>query len=341
MIFGILLLVILTLLNGIFSASELAFLSLDKIKLKEEIKNGNRTAIKIQRVLSNSATFLSTIQIGITLVGFFASAFAASYFTDYLFELIRVDFLSESVFRTILMFVITIILSYFTLVFGELVPKKIAINNSFKIASYFVNLIIVVNILFYPLIKLLTWSTEFICKLFKIDNSNEKLTEDDIKKMIILGLDEGVVEEKEKDYILNVFQFNDIDVTKVMTPKKDVIALNISDDLMKNISLIKMSKYSRYPVYKDDINNIIGFINVKDIIMQYSDGSEIDLKKLIRPVAFFSYNEKIDDAFRHMQENNESLCVIYKNKKFLGIITVEDAVEEIVGNIYDEYDYNN
>lgn len=338
MIISILFLVVLIFLNGIFSASELAFLSLDKVELKDEIKKGNKKAIRMEKILSNPSTFLSTIQIGITLVGFFASAFAADYFADYFMGIIEISFLSDTILRTLLVFVITIILSYFTLVFGELVPKKVAINNAFKIASMSVNLIRVVNVLFYPLIKLLTWSTEVMCKILKIKDNPDKLTEEDIKKMIILGQDEGIVEEKEKEYILNVFNFNDIDVTKVMTPKKDVVVLDIKANLMDNIALMKKTKYSRFPVYQDDINNIIGVINVKDIIMQHSDGSKINLKKLVRPVTKFSYDEKIDDAFRYMQENNESLCVVYKDKEFVGILTVEDAVEEIVGNIYDEYD---
>ncbi len=338
MIVSILFLIVLIFLNGIFSASELAFLSLDKFELKKEINKGNKKAIKIEKILKDPSSFLSTIQIGITLVGFFASAFAADYFADYFMGIIEISFLSDTVLRTLLVFVITIVLSYFTLVFGELVPKKVAINNSFTIASMFVGLIRVVNILFYPLIKLLTWSTEVICKLLNIKDNPDKLTEEDIKKMIILGQDEGIVEEKEKEYILNIFNFNDINVTKVMTPKKDVVAIDIRDDLMDNIDLMRRTKYSRFPVFQDDINNIIGVINVKDIIMQHSDGSKLNLKKLIRPVTKFSYDEKIDDVFRYMQENNESICVVYKGKEFVGILTVEDAVEEIVGNIYDEYD---
>ena len=338
MIFSILFLIVLILLNGIFSASELAFLSLDKVKLKEEVKNGNKKAIKMEKVLKDPSKFLSTIQIGITLVGFFASAFAADYFADYFMGILTISFLSKGVLRTLLVFIITIILSYFTLVFGELVPKKLAINKSFEIASVFVNLIGVVNILFYPLIKLLTWSTEVICRLLKIKDNPDKLTEEDIKKMIILGQDEGIVEEKEKEYILNIFNFNDIDLRKVMTPKRDVICLDINNSLMDNIAIMREHKFSRYPVYDGDINNIIGILNVKDIIMQHSDGSDIDLEKLIRPVTGFQYNEKIDDVFRYMQENNESACVVYKKDMFIGLITVEDAVEEIVGNIYDEYD---
>ena len=156
--------------------------------------------------------------------------------------------------------------------------------------------------------------------------------------MILLGNDEGIIEEKEKEYILNVFDFNDREVSQVMTPKKDVVLLNIDDDLKDNILKIKQSKYTRYPVYKKDINNIIGILNVKDFIMQNKDKEKLELKNIIRPVNKFLYYEKIDDVFRNMQEENESIGIIYKNDDFIGIVTIEDAIEEIVGNIYDEYE---
>ena len=338
MIFSIILLIILIGINGIFSSSELAFLSLDKIKIKEEVESGNKKAIKINKILNNPASFLSTIQIGITLAGFLASAFAADYFADYFLNIINISFISLSALRTILVVLITIILSYFTLVFGELVPKKIAINNPFKVAYMFVGLIKIVHTLFYPLINFLTFSTEFICKIFNIKENTDKLTEEDIKKMILLGQDEGIIEEKEKEYILNIFEFNDIEVKDVMTPKEDVVMININSELKTNILKMKRSKYSRFPVYDNSKNNLLGIINVKDLIFQHSGTKEIDLRKLIRPIHIFEYDEKIDDAFRYMQEENESLCAVFKDQNFIGIVTVEDAVEEIVGNIYDEYD---
>lgn len=338
MLFSIILLIILILINGIFSATELAFLSIDKIKLKQDIELGNKKAISINKILSNPSSFLSTIQIGITLAGFLASAFAADYFAEYFLGIINISFLSKSVLETILVVLITIILSYFTLVFGELVPKRIAINYSHQVAYTFVGLIKVVNYLFYPLIKFLTISTELICKIFNIKENNDKLTEEDIKKMILIGKDEGVLEEKEKDYILNIFNFNDIEVSTVMTPKKDVIMLDLSDELKNNILKIKESKYTRFPIYDKDESNILGIINVKDIILNHKESDKLELRNLVRTATKFEYNEKIDDVFRYMQEKNESICLIYKNKKFIGIVTIEDAVEEIVGNIYDEYD---
>ena len=242
MFLSILVLIILIIINGIFSASELAFLSIDKFELSKEVSKKNKKAIKIQKIINEPSKFLSTIQIGITLAGFLASAFAADYFADYFLNIISIDFLSESTLKTLLVVLITIILSYFTLVFGELVPKKIALNNSLKIASLFVEIINVISIIFYPLIKILTWSTELICKIFKIKDKKDSITEEDIKKMIILGKEEGVVEEKEKEYILNIFQFNDIEVKNIMTKKEDTILININDDLKENIAKIKKYK---------------------------------------------------------------------------------------------------
>lgn len=338
MIFSIILLIILIGINGIFSASELAFLSIDKLMLKKDIESGNKKAISVDKILSNSSSFLSTIQIGITLAGFLASAFAADYFAEYFLNIIEISFISKEVLNTILVVIITIILSYFTLVFGELVPKRIAMNSPKKVAYTFVNLIKIVNRIFYPLIKFLTISTEIICKIFKIKENTNKLTEEDIKKMILLGKDEGILEEQEKDYILNIFKFNDVELNNVMTQKKDVIMLNIDDGIKENILKMKKTKFTRFPVYKNDENNILGIINIKDLIIKHSESNKLELIDILRPVSSFKHNEKIDDVFRYMQEKNEGLCTVYKNKKFIGIVTIEDAVEEIVGNIYDEYD---
>ena len=335
----VLVLIILILLNAFFAATEMAFVSINDAKVEKEAKNGNKKAKQIYKMLKEPSKFLATIQIGITLAGFLSSAFASESFADDLAPILN-DLmpLGISTWNTISIVLITIILSYFTLVFGELVPKRIAMNNPYKTASTFVGLINIVRLIFYPLIKLLTISTEFICKIFNIKQNEDVLTEEDIKKMILLGQDEGILEEKEKDYILNVFNFNDIEVSNVLTPKKQVVMLDIRDYLKENILKIKKSKYSRFPVYKKKKDKIIGILNVKDLVLQHKEKEEINLKSIIRPITKVSYNEKIDDVFRYMQEKNESMCAVYKEEKFVGIVTIEDAVEEIVGNIYDEYD---
>ena len=334
MVYNLLLLIILIAINGIFSASELAFLKINKYELKNKIKIHDKKAIQINKILSDQSSFLSTIQISITLAGFLASAFAADYFADYFLQIINISFISSSTLRTILVIIITFILSYVTLIFGELVPKKIAINNPYKIACLFIGLISFVKTFFSPLIKLLTLSTNFICKIFKIKENEDKITEDEIKKIILLGNTEGVIEEKEKDYILNIFNFNDVEVEKIMTKKEDVVMININDDMKNILSTIKESKYTRFPVY--DKNEIIGILNVKDFILNYNELK--DLRSIVRTVNKYEYTEKIDDVFRMMQKNNESISLIYNKKEMVGIVTIEDAIEEIVGNIFDEYD---
>lgn len=337
MIFSIILLIILIIINGILSASELAFLSINKMKLKEEVEKGNNKAIIIDRVLKDPSSFLSTIQIGITLSGFLASAFAADYFVDYFIDILHIN-IHLSIIKNLLLVIITLVLSYITLIFGELVPKKIAISNPEKIASRYVGYIRLIKILFYPLIKILTVSTNFICKILNIKENKNALTEEDIKKMILLGQEEGIIEEKEKEYILNIFNFKDIAVEKVMTPRKDVTMINVNSKLKRIISKIKKEKYTRFPVYENDENNIIGTLNIKDLIINKSNDEPLNIKDIIRPTHRFEYNEKIDDVFRKMQEQNDSICPIYKDNEFIGIVTIEDAVEEIVGNIYDEFD---
>ena len=334
MVYNLLLLIILIAINGIFSASELAFLKINKYELKNKIKIHDKKAIQINKILSDQSAFLSTIQISITLAGFLASAFAADYFADYFLQIINISFLSSSTLRTILVIIITFILSYVTLIFGELVPKKIAINNPYKIACLFIGLISFVKTFFSPLIKLLTLSTNFICKIFKIKENDDKITEDEIKKIILLGNTEGVIEEKEKDYILNIFNFNDVEVEKIMTKKEDVVMIDINDDMKNILSTIKESKYTRFPVY--DKNEIIGILNVKDFILNYNELK--DLRSIVRTVNKYEYTEKIDDVFRMMQKNNEPISLIYNKKEMVGIVTIEDAIEEIVGNIFDEYD---
>ena len=334
MVYNLLLLIILIAINGIFSASELAFLKINKYELKNKIKIHDKKAIQINKILSDQSSFLSTIQISITLAGFLASAFAADYFADYFLQIINISFISSSTLRTILVIIITFILSYVTLIFGELVPKKIAINNPYKIACLFIGLISFVKTFFSPLIKLLTLSTNFICIIFKIKENEDKITEDEIKKIILLGNTEGVTEEKEKDYILNIFNFNDVEVEKIMTKKEDVVMININDDMKNILSTIKESKYTRFPVY--DKNEIIGILNVKDFILYYNELK--DLRSIVRTVNKYEYTEKIDDVFRMMQKNNEPISLIYNKKEMVGIVTIEDAIEEIVGNIFDEYD---
>ena len=327
MLIKILILVILILINGIFSATEIAFLSINKYKLNKEIKNDNKKAKKIAELLSDQSTFLSAIQVVITISGFLASAFAAESFAGELASMIKLSFMSTQTLTTILVVLITLILSYFTLVFGELLPKKIGLAYSYKIAFKMINPINTVIKIFNPIIVLLKKSTELFVRILKI--KKEVVEEDTLKDTIT----DSNLEELEKKLLLNVFEFNDVTVKEVMTPKKDVISLDIEDsnEVLKN--KVRKSKFTRFPVTNKD--KIIGILNIKDLIVNEQTR---EIKKSIRKVTKLKSDTILDDAFMILNSSYEPIALVEENKEYIGIITIEDILEHIIGDIFDEYD---
>ena len=340
MIIQIILLVLLILLNGVFAASEIAFLSVNKTKLNLDIKQGNKKAIKVKKLIDNPSSFLATIQIGITLAGFLASAFAAETFADKIVANLSNINISASLLKTVIVIVITIILSYFTLVFGELVPKRLSMRYPEKIAYFMVGMISIIMKVTYPFVWVLTKSTNFISKLLGIKGEKEnQITEEEIRLMIAEGRDSGAIEPQEGELIFNIFKFNDTDVEKVMTPIGKVVAIekNISNTELRRV--IKDNKYTRLPVYDNTINNIVGILNTKDIILSYAKNQKFLLENILHKAYFVNEKDKIDDVFRNMQKSREAISIVLdENGNVTGIVTMEDALEEIVGNIFDEYD---
>lgn len=324
MIIKIFLLGILIIINGIFSATEIAFLSLNKYELNKEIKNGNKKAKKILNLLNDSSTFLSSIQISITLSGFLASAFAAESFASELSEILNISFLTTNV----LIVIITIILSYFTLVFGELVPKKIGLAYSKKIAFGMVEVINVIITIFKPFIVVLRSSVDAIVKLFNI-RQQDSIDEDNVKDTIV----DASLEEFEKYLLLNVFEFNDTMVKDVMTKLENVVSIDVNiskDDLLV---ILKKYKYTRYPVTRND--KIIGLLNIKDLMIKKIE--DFKLSNYIRDITKISSDTIIDDAFLLLSSTHEVMASIVENGKVIGIITIEDIIEEVIGNVFDEY----
>ena len=330
MVFKIIFLIILVIVNGIFSATEMAFLSLSKYELNKELKKNNKKASKILSLLNDSSTFLSAIQIAITLSGFLASAFAAESFASEIADVLTISFLTKETLTTILIILITMVLSYFTLVFGELVPKRIGLTYSKKIAFSMVTMIDIVIIIFKPFIILLRASTELILKLLHV-NKVEENNEDEIKNSII----SADLEELEKKLLLNVFEFNDTTLDCVMTKKDDVIYLDINsnaDDIMR---VIKDTKYTRFPVIDD--GEVVGVLNIKDLLVQPNE-SKLSIREYMREIEALPSNMIIDDAFLYLNSEHLSIAKVVKDGEWVGIVTVEDIVEEIIGNIFDEYD---
>ena len=306
----IIVLAILILINAFFAATEIAFISLNDAKIEKQAKEGNKKAKQIKKMLREPSKFLATIQIGITLAGFLSSAFAADAFADDLAPMLQnLIPLGLTAWRNISIILITIILSYFSLIFGELVPKRLAMRNSEKIAFGTIGIIRTISIITAPFVKLLTASTNGVSKLFGISGTDEEtVTEEEIRMMVDVGEEKGSIKEEERELINNVFEFNDKVVSEIMIHRKDIYAIDINSD----------------------IDNILKELDKKE---------KVKIAKIIREPYFVSENKPIDELFRDLQKNKHQLAIVLDEYGgTAGLVTMEDIIEELVGNIFDEYD---
>lgn len=343
MLSQLIVLVILIFLNAFFAASEIAFISLNDAKIEKQAKEGNKKAGQIEKMLKTPSKFLATIQIGITLAGFLSSAFASDTFAEKLAPMLYqlMPFINLGVWKSISIILITIILSFFTLVFGELVPKRLAMKNYEKIAFGTIGVIRVISIVTSPFVKFLTFVTNTISKLFGVgENDEESITEEEIKMMVDQGEEKGTIKEEEKELINNVFEFNDITVSEIMRHRKDIFAVDINistDELIDELSKEEY-RYSRIPVYDETIDEIKGILYVKDVLKNINKKS-FKVKNVVKDAYFVSQNRLINEVFKEMQKNKTQIAIIVDEYGgTAGLITMEDILEELVGDIYDEYD---
>mgnify|MGYP001147021752 FL=1 len=342
MISQLIFLFILILLNAYFAATEIAFISLNDAKVEKQAKDGNKKAKQIQKMLKNPSKFLATIQIGITLAGFLSSAFASDAFAGMLAPKLNewMPFISIAVWQNISIVIITIILSFFTLVFGELVPKRLAMKYYEKISFATIGVIKAISVITAPFVKLLTWSTNIVSKIFGVSEQEEEIvTEEEIKMMVDQGEEKGSIEENEKELINNVFEFNDIVASEIMTHRTDMYAIEINQDLYELLDEIDEYKYSRIPVYSESIDNIEGILFLKDILKLVSTRKEIKIADIMRKAYFVPETKPIDEIFEELQANKMQMAIVVDEYGgTAGVLTMEDILEELVGNIFDEYD---
>ena len=307
MISQLIVLTILILINAYFAASEIAFISLNDAKIEKQAKEGNKKAKQIEKMLKTPSKFLATIQIGITLAGFLSSAFASETFADkiapYLYNMIPA--ISLGVWKSISIIFITIILSFFTLVFGELVPKRLAMKHYEKISFATIGVIRTISIITAPFVKLLTSVTNGISKIFGVgENEEETVTEEEIKMMVDQGEESGTIKEDEKELINNVFEFNDITVSEIMRHRKDIFAVDINistDELLEELSKEEY-RYSRIPVYDETIDEIKGVLYVKDVLKNINKKT-FKVKNVIKDAYFISQNRLINEVFKELQSS--------------------------------------
>ena len=340
-LFQLLFLAFLTLVNAFFAGAEMAVVSVNKNRIKVLADEGSKRAALLQTLFEDSTKFLSTIQVAITLAGFFSSASAATGISQVLGGWIAQFGIPYS--NTIAVVVVTIILSYFTLVFGELVPKRIALQKAAAFSLFVVQPIYIISKILSPFIKLLSLSTNGFLHLIgmKTENLEEAVSEEEIKKMLETGSENGVFNEIEKEMINSIFSFDDKTAKDVMVPRREVFAIDIEEPLEKILDEILETRHSRIPVYEEQIDNIIGILQVKDVMIEARKKSfeEVDIRALLKEAFFVPDGKSTDELFREMQKTKNRMAVLIDEYGGVsGILTVEDLVEEIMGEITDEHE---
>lgn len=339
----LLFLLILTITNAFFAGAEMATVSVNKNKVKMLAEDGNKNAILLQKLLKEPTKFLSTIQVAITLSGFLASASAATSFSQPLNAIMTK--LGIPYGETIAIVLVTIILSFFTLVFGELVPKRIALQKAEAISLFTVKPVLIISKLTSPFIKLLSFSTNFILQILgmKAENLEESISKEEIKSMVEAGQANGVFNETEKEMINSIFEFDDILASEIMISRTDVYSIDVDVPVNEYIDELLATKHSRIPVYEEDIDNIIGVLYIKDLILEARNkGFEnVDIRSILRKPYLVPESKNIDTLFKEMQKSKKYIAILIDEYGgFSGIVTMEDLVEEVMGNIDDEYDDN-
>ncbi len=332
---------VLILINGFFAASEMAIVTLNDNRIRKAAEENDGTAKKLMYFIDNQSGFLATIQVGVTLAGFLSSAFASQNLSGLLFKVMDPG-MTKVYLLNISTIIITIVLSYFTLVLGELVPKRVAMNNPEGFARTFVGILRGFDIVMKPFTRFLDASANLVLRILRIDPEEirERVTEEEICIMTEAGAKSGDIRQGDLTLIKNIFSFDDKDVSEIMTPRTNIAALSVGSDYKTTREAAANSRFSRIPVYEDDIDDIVGVLYIKDILRVPDDQQgNFDLREIIREAYFVPEGKQINVLFKEMQENRLSLAVVideYGGTE--GIITMEDLLEEIVGNIEDEYD---
>ena len=339
-----LVILLLIVINAFFAAAEIAVISLNGAKVRRDAEEGDADAKKMLKLVDHPTQFFSTIQIVITLAGFLASAFAADTFSDRLVHWLINDCgwtIGTSALNTICVIAITLVLSYFTLVFGELVPKRIAMAKSEKVTKFSCGIVLGASAVFRPFVWLLSVSTNGVLRLFGIDGNagKEGFSEEEIRLMVDLGEERGSIQKEERRMIENIFKFNNITAEDVMIHRKEMIILWLDDTPEEIFKRIEESGLSRFPVFGEDIDDIKGILHVRDYLLNAQKGEDKPLSQPLRPAYLVPETVPADVLFREMQRKKEHMAIVVDEYGGTsGLVTLEDLLEEIVGNIYDEFD---
>lgn len=340
---SILLLLVLVACNAFFAMSEIAIISLNDNKLKKMAQDGDKKAALLVKLTSEPSRFLATIQVGVTLSGFLASAVAADTFSEYIVRAFAGFAIPASTVRGVSIVVITLLLSYITLVFGELVPKRAAMQNYERISFMVARIVGVVATVTKPFVSLLSASTNGILRLMGIDPNKkpEEVTEEEIRMMIDVGGESGTIEQTEKDMLNNIFEFDDSTAEDMMTHRTEMTAIEMGTPLDEIIATARESGHSRIPVYEEDLDSIVGILYVKDLLglITESDHAGFDLAGYMREPLYVLETTKSATLLGEFKIKKIQIAIVVDEYGGTsGLVTMEDLLEEIVGNIQDEYD---
>ena len=341
----ILLQVVLILLNAFFASTEIAVLSLNENLLRREAEEGDKKAARLLKIVQAPTKFLSTIQIGITLAGFLGAAFAAENFasriTAWLVDGLGFSALPREAVQSVSVSLITLVISFFTLIFGELVPKRVAMKKAEMVARFASGVVYGLSVVMSPVIALLTLCTNGVLRLMGIDPNadEEEVSEEGIRMMVDIGEEKGAIEADEKEMIENVFEFNDTVAEDVMVHRTDMVMVWAGDTDQEIVETIESTGLSRFPVYEEDADDIIGILSSRDYFLNSRRESPKPLRELLRPAYFVPESVPADVLFRDMQSRKTHMAIVVDEYGGTsGLLTMEDLLEEIVGNIYDEFD---
>lgn len=344
MIQQLLLQLVLILLNAFFAATEIALISLNEKKVRSLADDGNKKAQKMLKIIEDPTKFLSAIQVGITLAGFLGSAFAADSFAERLTGfIVRTFGLPVSYYETVdtvSVIIITLILSYFTLVFGELVPKRIAMRHKEKLAGAVCGIISVLTTALKPIIWFLTVSTNLVLRLFGIESNakEESVSEEDIVVMLDAGADEGTLDKDDIEYIKNVFKLERLSAADIMTPRSAMVAVHKDISEQELLEVIEREGYSRIPVYSDTADQIVGVLHTRNYLLRRSS-PDFKIDDALLTPEFVPETIRLDSLFRDMQSSHTHMALVVNEYGHTsGIVTMEDIIEELVGEIWDEQD---
>lgn len=340
MIGSVILLIVLIFLNAVFASAEIAVISMSDAKLNKMTSEGDKRAVRLSKLVSEPSRFLATIQVAITLAGLLSSAFAADKFAQPIVDAIMKSGadVSRSLVSNITIIVITIILAYFNIVFGELVPKRLAIKKAESMALGLSGLLTGVSVVFKPIVFILTASTNLILRLFGIDpnESDDRVSEEEIRMLLAQGNEQGTIKTSESEMIYNVFEFDDITLEQICTHRIDVVSIDLNDSADEWEKAIDSNRHSFFPIYDENHEDIVGVLDTKDYFRLDDKSKESILANAVDKPFFVPEGMKANVLFKAMKKTRRYFAVVVDEYGGLtGIITLHDLLEALVGDMYE------